>query len=108
VESSRLAASQVHRRARRRTDGGLRWGVEPICAVLPEHGCPIAPSTYYAARTAVRAATQQPSRREMREQELEVEIARVHAENYVVYGARRCGWRSTAKASRSPSARSSG
>ena len=32
-----------------RTDGGLRWGVESICAVLTEHGCPIAPSTYYDA-----------------------------------------------------------
>jgi putative transposase len=26
---------------------GLRWGVEPICAVLAEQGTPIAPSTYY-------------------------------------------------------------
>jgi putative transposase len=25
-----------------------RFGVEPICAVLSEHGCTIAPSTYYA------------------------------------------------------------
>ena len=25
-----------------------RFGVEPICAVLAEHGMPIAPSTYYA------------------------------------------------------------
>ena len=31
-------------------DGGLRWGVEPICAVLAEHGVKIAPSTYYDAR----------------------------------------------------------
>ena len=23
-----------------------RFGVEPICRVLTEHGCPIAPSTY--------------------------------------------------------------
>lgn len=29
--------------------GGLRWGVEPICAVLTEHGIKIAPSTYYEA-----------------------------------------------------------
>jgi putative transposase len=28
-----------------------RFGVEPICRVLTEHGVPIAPSTYYAART---------------------------------------------------------
>ena len=27
-----------------------RFGVEPICRVLSEHGVPIAPSTYYAAR----------------------------------------------------------
>lgn len=27
-----------------------RFGVEPICTVLSEHGCPIAPSTYYARR----------------------------------------------------------
>jgi putative transposase len=27
--------------------GGLRWGVEPLCAVLTEHGVPISPSTYY-------------------------------------------------------------
>jgi putative transposase len=26
---------------------GLRWGVEPMCAVLSEHGVPISPSTYY-------------------------------------------------------------
>ncbi len=27
-----------------------RYGVDPICAVLSEHGLPIAPSTYYAAK----------------------------------------------------------
>jgi putative transposase len=26
---------------------GLRWGVEPMCAVLSEHGIAIAPATYY-------------------------------------------------------------
>ncbi|WP_374316547.1 IS3 family transposase [Microbacterium sp.] len=31
-------------------DGGLRWGVESICAVLTQHGVKIAPSTYYDAR----------------------------------------------------------
>ena len=33
-----------------REDGGLRWGVEPMCAVLSQHGLRIAPSaidTYY-------------------------------------------------------------
>ena len=29
------------------TAGGLRWGVEPMCAVLSEHGIDISPSTYY-------------------------------------------------------------
>lgn len=28
-----------------RSDGGLRWGVEPMCQVLTEHGLPIAPAT---------------------------------------------------------------
>ena len=69
-----------------RTDGGLRWGVEPICRVLSEHGCPIAPSTYYDARAA-RART--PSARGLRDEEFKVHIARVHDQNYSVYGARK-------------------
>jgi putative transposase len=68
-----------------RQAGGLRWGVEPICRVLSEHGCPIAPSTYYAAR----AAALRPSPRVARDEQLKVEIARAHAENYSVYGARK-------------------
>ena len=28
-----------------------RFGVEPICRVLCAHGCQVAPSTYYAAKT---------------------------------------------------------
>jgi putative transposase len=52
-----------------------RYGVEPICDVLP-----IAPSTYYDART------RPPSARAVRDAELEPEIARVHAENLSVYG----------------------
>jgi putative transposase len=68
-----------------RTDGGLRWGVEPICRVLCEHGLPIAPSTYYDAR----AAGERPGRRQLRDEQLNVEIARVHEENYGVYGARK-------------------
>jgi len=27
------------------------FGFEPICRVLSEHGCPIALSSYYAAKT---------------------------------------------------------
>jgi putative transposase len=65
------------------TDGGLRWGVESICAVLAEHGSPIAPSTYYDA------ASRPPSRRALRDEDLKVAIARVHQANYGVYGPRK-------------------
>ncbi len=65
--------------------GGLRWGVEPICRVLCEHGCPIAPSTYYDAL----ARTAKPSARAERDAVLKVEIVRVHRDNYGVYGARK-------------------
>jgi len=58
-----------------------RFGVEPICRYLP-----IAPSTYYDAKT------RPPSARALRDQELKVEIARVHAANFGVYGARKL-WR---------------
>lgn len=30
-----------------------RFRLEPICRVLTQHGCKIAPSSYYAARTGV-------------------------------------------------------
>jgi len=58
-----------------------RFGVEPICKVLP-----IAPSTYYAVRRQPRSA------RSRRDQELKAEIGRIHAENFGVYGARKV-WR---------------
>ena len=48
-----------------------QFGVEPICRVLTEHGCPIAPSTYYAA------AARGPSRRQLRDEQL---IALITAE----------------------------
>jgi len=58
-----------------------RYGVEPICRVLP-----IAPSTYYHA-------TRRPaSARALRDRKLKTEIARVHAEHFGVYGARKV-WR---------------
>ena len=60
-----------------------RFGVAPICRVLCEHGCTIAPSTYYDAKSRA------PSKRSLRDDELKVEIARVHAENYGVYGPRK-------------------
>src|SRR5512132_1123948 len=58
-----------------------RFGVEPICRVLP-----IAPSTYYDAHRRPRSA------RRRRDQELQAEIARVHGEHFGVYGARKV-WR---------------
>ena len=68
---------------KQRNDGGLRWGVESICAVLSEHGTPIAPSTYYEA------AGRAPSKRALRDGDLKVAIARVRAANYDVYGPRK-------------------
>jgi putative transposase len=62
----------------------VRFGVEPICRVLTEHGCPIAPSTYYEARG------RQPSRRMLRDAEL-VEIIAAERRNTFVarLGARK-------------------
>ncbi len=37
----------IREHADHREPGGLRWGVEPICRVLTEHGLQVAPSTYY-------------------------------------------------------------
>jgi putative transposase len=64
-------------------DGGLRWGVEPICAVLTEHGLKIAPSTYYEALART------PSARARRDEDLLEHIRRVHRDNFAVYGARK-------------------
>ena len=47
------------------------FGVEPICAVLSEHGVKIAPSTYYSAKTRA------PSARAVRDTGLGEEIWRV-------------------------------
>ena len=65
---------------------GLRWGVEPICRVLSEHGVHIAPSTYYAHRSRPASA------RSLRDAELLVEIRRVHGDRKIgrsLYGARK-------------------
>ncbi|XVY07788.1 IS3 family transposase [Nocardia sp. CA-129566] len=66
-----------------RDNGGLRCGVESICAVLAELGVKIAPSTYYEHRNRT------PTTRENRDEELTAQIRRVHAENFGVYGARK-------------------
>lgn len=65
-----------------RCGGGLRWGVEPICRVLAEHGLQIAPATYYAAKT-------RPPSRSLPDEQLKTMIADVHAVNYSVYGVRK-------------------
>jgi putative transposase len=61
---------------RERRSAGLRWGIEPICAVLQ-----IAPSTYHAAQR------RPPSARRLRDAELRPEILRVWEQNLSVYGA---------------------
>jgi len=58
-----------------------RYGVEPICRVLP-----IAPSTYHQHTKGPRSA------RAVRDAQLKVEIRRVHAEHFGVFGARKV-WR---------------
>ena len=52
-----------------------QFGVEPICQVLE-----VDPSTYFAAKSRPTSA------RQLRDEELKVEIARVHEENFGVYG----------------------
>ena len=59
------------------------FGVEPICTALTSADLPIAPSTFYAARNRPQSA------RAVRDEELKPVIARVHKENYGVYGIRK-------------------
>ena len=49
--------------------------------MLTEHGCKIAPNTYWVAKK------RPPSARALRDEELKVQITRVHGENLDVYGA---------------------
>ena len=65
-------------------------GVEPICKVLP-----IAPSTYHDHAAKRRDPTRM-SARARRDNVLKPEIARVFAENFDVYGARKV-WRQLAR-----------
>ncbi len=51
------------------------FGVEPICSVLQ-----FAPRTYYAAKS------RPPSARALRDAELKPEVARVHRDQFGVYG----------------------
>ena len=63
-----------------------RFGVEPICAVLP-----IVPSTYYANKTRHRDPDRRSARLK-RDAELKPEIRRVWDDNFRVYGVRKV-WR---------------
>ena len=77
-------------------------GVEPICKVLP-----IAPSTYHA-HAAKRADPGKLSARAQRDADLKPQIRRVFEENFGSMACARSGGSCSAKASRSPAARSSG
>jgi transposase InsO family protein len=68
------------------TDHREKFGVEPICAVLP-----IAPSTYFRLRAQQQDTTKR-SARAKRDDAWRVEIQRVHEENFGVYGPRKV-WR---------------
>ena len=60
------------------------FGVEPICTVLTAHGCKIAPSTYYEARSRL------PSRRALRDAEVTALIAEARDHRFRVrFGARK-------------------
>ena len=59
-----------------------RFGVEPICRVLTEHGCKIAPNTYWVAKK------RPPSARAVRDEELQGrDRSASGATNLEVYGA---------------------
>ena len=60
-----------------------QFGVEPICTALTSADVKIAPSTYYASKKRPASA------RAVRDEALKVQIARVHKENYGVYGIRK-------------------
>ena len=60
-----------------------RFGVEPICAVLSEHGLPIAPSTYYERRHPPVTDA------ELEDAYLANALATLHAESWSVHGTRK-------------------
>jgi len=59
------------------------FGVEPICRVLEYHNLPIAPSTYYTAKTGP------PSARHLSDEKLLEDVKWIYRENYGVYGIRK-------------------
>ena len=63
-----------------------RFGVEPICRVLSEHGVKIAPNSYYGHRK------RPPSARAVRDEVVLAEIVRVHSDPQIgrgLYGVRK-------------------
>lgn len=84
-----------------------RFGVAPICRVLTEHGCKIAPETYYAHMRRARSA------RAVRDERVLVEIRRIHTSVRGAYTGRgrsttSCVGRAALTVSRWPAARWSG
>ena len=67
------------------------FGVEPICTVLSEHGCKIAPSTYWSAKK------REPSARAQRHAVLMPILLGLWMANYRVYGARKL-WKAAQRA----------
>ncbi|MGW6396407.1 IS3 family transposase [Streptomyces sp. NPDC055103] len=63
-------------------------GVEPICRVLTDHDCKIAPAAYYAHHKRLTA----PSSRTVRDAELKILIQEAYDADYRVHGARKI-WR---------------
>ncbi|MFI6898116.1 IS3 family transposase [Streptomyces sp. NPDC050256] len=63
-------------------------GVEPICRMLTEHDCKIAPSIYYAHYKRLA----EPSARTVRDARLKGKFEEICASNYRVYGVRKI-WR---------------
>jgi putative transposase len=67
------------------------FGVEPICRVLSEHDCQIAPSTYYAAKG------RPPSARARRDAVMVPILLALWVANYRVYGAHKL-WKAARRA----------
>ena len=68
-----------------------RFGVEPICRVLSEHACPIAPSTFHAAKKRL------PSPRAVRDVTMTAIMLTIFTKNYSVYGAHKL-WKAMRRA----------
>ncbi len=74
-------------------DHKAEFGVEPICRVLSEHGCPIAPSSYYAAKHRQIA----PSARAVRDAVIMQVLLALWLANRKVYGAHKL-WKAARRA----------